>query len=295
MIVAVISSFNTTASRAPAGFDALLANPAVRALYGMPFDVTTAGGFTVWRFGTFICMPQDSGRVMATTRVLRGEEEAGRWDLLLTASVTREGVLLGHSKVLAGGHRRHRAHRVRSFAGLRRTRGTGRAVRHRRALFTLTFVAVGAVTSQLFGARRRALGTAGAVLGISVRDPHVGRRHDRRRMVAMGHPARLGREPAGVRRQPPPPAGPAGDHPADPVRRRHRTRPTTRHRRGHHPRHGHGRRSPRLLRSPLGFAWRNGSVDCWVGDSGCSRSGSSWGRSPRRSSTSSPTIPTSPN
>jgi ABC-2 type transport system permease protein len=167
MIVAVISSFNTTSIASAGGLDALLANPAVRALYGMPFDVTSAGGFAVWRVGTFVCIAAGLWAAMATTRVLRGEEEAGRWDLLLTASVTRDGVLLSHSKVLAVGTVGIGLTVFASFAGLGEPAGPAALYGTGVALFTLIFVAVGAVTSQVFGTRRRALGSAGAVLGIS--------------------------------------------------------------------------------------------------------------------------------
>ena len=34
---------------------------------------------------------------------ISSKEEAGRWDLLLTAPVTRDGVLLSHVKALLGG------------------------------------------------------------------------------------------------------------------------------------------------------------------------------------------------
>ena len=90
MIVAVIAQLQHHRRRhVRRASDTLLENPAVRALYGMPFDVTNAGGFTVWRVGTFLCVFAGLWALMATTRVLRGEEEAGRWDLLLTAPVTR--------------------------------------------------------------------------------------------------------------------------------------------------------------------------------------------------------------
>ena len=65
MVSAVVKSFTTTSLASAGGLDALLANPAVRALYGMPFDVTTAGGFAVWRAGTFICVIAGLWAVMA--------------------------------------------------------------------------------------------------------------------------------------------------------------------------------------------------------------------------------------
>jgi len=103
MLAAVLGSFSATDIATSESFAKLLENPAVRALYGMPFDTTNAGGFAVWRFGTILCVLAGLWALMATTRVLRGEEEAGRWDLLLTAPVTRDGVLLSHVKALGAG------------------------------------------------------------------------------------------------------------------------------------------------------------------------------------------------
>ncbi|MET0661642.1 MAG: ABC transporter permease subunit [Ilumatobacteraceae bacterium] len=167
MIVAVISSFSATDVATSASFGTLLENPAVRALYGMPFDVTNAGGFTVWRVGTFLCVFAGLWALMATTRVLRGEEEAGRWDLLLTAPVTRGGVLVSHVKVLGGGSALVGLAVFGSFVAGGEPAAPAALYAIGVTFLTLTFVAVGAVTSQLFGSRRRAVGTAGGVLGIS--------------------------------------------------------------------------------------------------------------------------------
>ncbi len=167
MIVAVITSFSATDIATSGSFATLLENPAVRALYGMPFDVTNAGGFTVWRVGTFLCVFAGLWALMATTRVLRGEEEAGRWDLLLTAPVTRDGVLLSHVKVLGGGSVVVGLAVFLSFVSGGEPAGPAALYALGVTFLTLTFVGVGAVTSQLFGARRRAAGAAGAVLGVS--------------------------------------------------------------------------------------------------------------------------------
>jgi len=74
----------------------LSADPSIRALYGAPFDLSTAGGFTVWRAGQFLTLGAALWTLLATTRVLRGEEEAGRWDLLLTGPIGRGRLLVVH-------------------------------------------------------------------------------------------------------------------------------------------------------------------------------------------------------
>ena len=62
---------------------ALAENPAIRTLFGPPVALDDAGRFTVWRTGTVLAVLVGTWAVLAATRLTRGEEEAGRWDLLL--------------------------------------------------------------------------------------------------------------------------------------------------------------------------------------------------------------------
>jgi ABC-2 type transport system permease protein len=61
---------------------ALATNPAIRTLFGPPLALDHAGGFTVWRTGTPVAVLVGAWALLAATRLTRGEEEAGRWDLL---------------------------------------------------------------------------------------------------------------------------------------------------------------------------------------------------------------------
>ena len=67
---------------------ALAENPAIRTLFGPPVALDDPGGFTVWRTGTFLAVLAGTWAALAATRLTRGEEEAGRWDLLLAGRVT---------------------------------------------------------------------------------------------------------------------------------------------------------------------------------------------------------------
>lgn len=62
---------------------ALASNPAVRAIYRLPTALTTIGGFTVWRVELFVMLLGAVWMTLATTRVVRGDEESGRLDLVL--------------------------------------------------------------------------------------------------------------------------------------------------------------------------------------------------------------------
>jgi ABC-2 type transport system permease protein len=69
---------------------ALAENPAIRTLFGPPVALDDPGGFTVWRTGTVIAVLVAIWAALAGTRITRGEEEAGRADLLLAGRVRLE-------------------------------------------------------------------------------------------------------------------------------------------------------------------------------------------------------------
>jgi ABC-2 type transport system permease protein len=66
---------------------ALAENPAIRTLFGPPSALDDPGGFTVWRTGTVLAVLVGIWAALAGTRVTRGEEDAGRADLLLSGRV----------------------------------------------------------------------------------------------------------------------------------------------------------------------------------------------------------------
>src|SRR5690349_15654116 len=77
----------------------LAANPAIRTLFGKPVALDQAGGFTVWRVGTFLAVLLGAWAILATTRITRGEEDAGRWDILLAGRVPMRAVVARHLAV----------------------------------------------------------------------------------------------------------------------------------------------------------------------------------------------------
>ena len=153
---------------AAGSLQALAGNPAIRTLFGAPIGLDTAGGFTVWRVGTIIAVLLSAWSILAVTRITRGEEDAGRWDLLLSGRLTARAAVSRHvAAVMAVAAATATAITVALLlsgtepaGALLHGAGTG--------LLGMFFVAVAALTAQVFPARPPATGTAVAVLGIGL-------------------------------------------------------------------------------------------------------------------------------
>ena len=77
-------------------------NTSLRALYGRPFDLTSAGGFTAWRIGGFAAAVIGLMSLLAVIRHTRAEEEAGRLELLRSGVVGRHAPLAAALLVTIG-------------------------------------------------------------------------------------------------------------------------------------------------------------------------------------------------
>lgn len=138
--------------------------PAMRAVYGLPTAIGTLGGFAVWRVALFVTLVGTAWIVLATTRVLRGNEEAGRLDLVLAnplsltraAAVTLAAVLVVPllAALVVGA----------VLQGLGAAAGGSWLYAAGIGLLLATFAAVAAVASQWMPERRRAAGLAMGVL-----------------------------------------------------------------------------------------------------------------------------------
>jgi ABC-2 type transport system permease protein len=157
-----------------AALGALAGNPAIRTLFGEPLALDDPGGFTVWRTGTMVAVLLGVWSILATTRVTRGEEDAGRWDLLLAGRLSLRSVVVRHVGVLAVAGLLVGAAVGAALA----VSGTGiaGAVVHATgiAVLGLFFVGAGALSAQVFSARSAATGAAVAVLGLMLLARMVG-------------------------------------------------------------------------------------------------------------------------
>jgi ABC-2 type transport system permease protein len=167
MFQVIVASFDAAFSAGATGaLSGLVDNPAVRALYGVAYDVSTAGGFAVWRGGTFVCVVGALWASLATVRVLRGEEDLGRWDLLLAEPVSSGRAVAIHLLVLLVGCTLLGAAIAAVLLGAGQPVGGSVLYGTGVGLLAATGVGLGALSAQLFGQRRRAAGFAGGAVGV---------------------------------------------------------------------------------------------------------------------------------
>ncbi len=148
-------------------------NKATIALFGPAPALQTVGGFTVFKASMTLMIVGAIWGLLTSSRLLRGEEDAGRWDILLSGGTTR-----GRAAMQALGGFAVSAlvlwtltSLITSIAGVssKVDIAPGPALFFALALVSpaLMFLAVGALTSQLAPTRRQAAGCAAAVLGLS--------------------------------------------------------------------------------------------------------------------------------
>jgi ABC-2 type transport system permease protein len=148
-------------------------NPGVSALVGPATQLDTVPGYTAWKCLAVLAITAAVWGILSSTRLTRGEEDAGRWELLLAGQTTRRGAatqaLVGMGAglvvlfitsgviIVATGRR--------SDIGM----GTSGALFLTLAIVAgaAMFSALGALAGQLSSTRRQASGYASALLGAS--------------------------------------------------------------------------------------------------------------------------------
>jgi ABC-2 type transport system permease protein len=148
-------------------------NIALEALLGDARRIDTVAGYIEWRSVGVLSMLGAVWALLVATRLTRGEEDAGRWELLLAGGTTRGRALslvmaglaaglvalwaVAAAACVAAGHSSHAGFTVTASLFLATTLAGAVAM----------FLAVGLVCGQLAGTRREANQLAGAVLGIT--------------------------------------------------------------------------------------------------------------------------------
>jgi len=149
------------------------ANHATIALFGPAPQLQTVGGFTVLKVFLTLTVVGAVWGLLGATRLMRGEEDAGRWELLLSGGTTRRAAAAQAMAGLGAGLGCLFALTALITVVVGRSSkvhvGVGAAL-----YFALTltagavmFSALGALTSQLAATRRQAAAYAAWVLGVS--------------------------------------------------------------------------------------------------------------------------------
>jgi ABC-2 type transport system permease protein len=166
------SVYKTAASRAGLA-RTFGSNPGINALIGPAHEIQTVAGFIAWRSLGVLSVVGAVWGLLAGARLLRGEEEAGRWELLLAGQTTRPrataqalgGLAVGVATLWA----------ITSIVSVAVGRSSKVAISPGAALYFSTalvcgaamFLAVGACASQLCATRRQAAAFGGIALGVS--------------------------------------------------------------------------------------------------------------------------------
>jgi ABC-2 type transport system permease protein len=170
--LAYASSYKTIAQRLRLAKE-FGSNAGISALVGPAHEIQTVAGFTVWKCLAVLAVVGAVWGLLAGTRLLRGEEDAGRWELLLAGQTTRKsaaaqalaGLACGAAALwvvtavitVAVGHLRK--------VGI----GVGGALFLALAVVAAAamFLAIGAFAGQLAATRRQGSAYAAAILGCS--------------------------------------------------------------------------------------------------------------------------------
>ncbi|MDA8074675.1 MAG: hypothetical protein M0Z40_05475 [Actinomycetota bacterium] len=146
---------------------------AMSALFGPAPQLQTVSGFTVFKISMTLMILGAIWGLLTSTRLLRGEEDSGRWDLLLCGQTTRRGATAQAIAGLGAGLVTLWAITaiITVLSGLPSSVGIGVGPWPYFSVAMVAtaamFLAVGAVTSQLGATRHQAASFAAVFLGVS--------------------------------------------------------------------------------------------------------------------------------
>ena len=163
----------TTSTQRDALAAAYGSNQATRALFGPAPQLQTIGGFTAFKISMTLMVLGAIWGILTSTRLLRGEEDANRWDLLLVGQTTRQRATAQAVVGFVAGALVFWV--VTAFITILSGRdakvgiGLGASLYFALAMVAtaVMFLTVGAATSQLAATRRQAAAFGATVLGVS--------------------------------------------------------------------------------------------------------------------------------
>lgn len=137
---------------------------AVRLYYGVPHDLLTTGGYVAWRVGGVVSIIAGAWGLLAAVAALRGEEEAGRREIVLAGLLTRPRAFGAAMLAVGAGALALAAALFAALAAGGLGAGDSAFLAVAALSPALVFAGVGALTSQLVPSRRLALESGAGVL-----------------------------------------------------------------------------------------------------------------------------------
>ncbi|WP_286131857.1 ABC transporter [Mycobacterium sp. IS-1556] len=156
------SLLDESAMRAMAG------NPAEKILLGPPVALDNPGGFTVWRTGTLILVLVSLWIILTTTRITRGEEDAGRWGLLLAGRLRMEDLVVRCLTALAASAMLIGVTVATGLSAARTELAGALLYASGITLVALTFATTALLAAQIMPARSGATALSVAALGVGL-------------------------------------------------------------------------------------------------------------------------------
>ena len=135
-------------------------NDAIRLFYGYPYDVLTVGGYSAWRVGGTLALAAAAFGVLGAVSALRGEEEAGRTEMVLAGVVGRRASYLSPLSALAVATVLLWTAELAGFVVARLPVGGSAYLALATVSLVPVFAGIGALASQLAPTRRMALSMA---------------------------------------------------------------------------------------------------------------------------------------
>jgi len=167
-----VTAYKTTAERANFALT-FGSNAGLDAIAGPANQLQTVGGYTVWKSLAFLCVLGAIWGTLISTRLLRGEEESGRWELFVSGQTTPRRatgqVLLGLAAALATlfGVTSVITVVIGQFPSVHIPAGSMIFFSAALVSSAAVYLAAGALAAQLAATRRQAAWYAGTTLGVS--------------------------------------------------------------------------------------------------------------------------------
>jgi ABC-2 type transport system permease protein len=168
--LAYVSAYKTPAAR-EALAKSFTSSGGLNALVGPAHQLNTVAGYTEWKSVGILSVLGAVWALLLATKLLRGEEDAGRWELLLAGQTTRRGAAAQAISGLGESLLALFAITALATVAIGRTSTVHFAISSA-VFFALTvtsgaaiFMAAGALTSQLAASRRQAAAYGGGALG----------------------------------------------------------------------------------------------------------------------------------